>query len=198
MLDFSSIPDDILLEIFAYLPAQDILRSRRVCRRILAVTNERFVWDRVLWRTDAPLPNDIRPLHTPVTDLEKALARAERMDKIWSGKHIPMPRVIQHTKAFDSNTECRGTMNPYVIFATTGAMHGGGERSRYTWYDLGNLQKPVFEYRAPKRLVHGQAHCFDIVDDNLAYVMCVSWVVRSKAIESGHPHQLLVNNLLSF
>ena len=50
--EVNDLPDDILLHIFALLSSDDLSRANRVCRRWNDISNDPFVWQRLICRPD--------------------------------------------------------------------------------------------------------------------------------------------------
>ncbi|KXN81777.1 hypothetical protein AN958_03703 [Leucoagaricus sp. SymC.cos] len=91
LLDFSWFADDMVLEILGHLPALDIIRYRRVCRRIYLATKERSVWVNVFLRAECPLP-PVDLATATVRELESVLVRMEIIYAKWTGTRTTNPR----------------------------------------------------------------------------------------------------------
>ena len=82
MLDY--LPFDIICEILAYLSVPNILRVRRVCKRLSGITRERALWCAVyersnLLRYDGPVCSQTS------SELEEALVRSTKLYLRWTG-----------------------------------------------------------------------------------------------------------------
>ncbi|KAJ3575335.1 hypothetical protein NP233_g1148 [Leucocoprinus birnbaumii] len=109
-LDFSWFADDMVLEILGHLPALDIVRYRRVCKRIYLASKERSVWVNAFLRSECPLP----PLDletAPVEKLEKTLVRMEIMHAKWTGSRPTRAQVRRNS--FTRRIFC--VMPPYLV-----------------------------------------------------------------------------------
>ncbi|KAJ8481882.1 hypothetical protein ONZ45_g15157 [Pleurotus djamor] len=80
-----SLPDEILLDIFEYLPSEDLLNINSTCKAFNAVC-----LSDTLWRfasagltLDLPLGKDIYDLQAP--ELQRLHSKAARLAKFWTG-----------------------------------------------------------------------------------------------------------------
>ncbi|KAF5360967.1 hypothetical protein D9756_005017 [Leucocoprinus leucothites] len=114
-LDFSWFADDMVLEILGHLPALDIIRYRRVCRRIYLASKERSVWVNVFLRSECPLP-PVDLEKAPTEKLERILVRTEIIYAKWTGARLTNPRAqrkeLSHHRAY-----C--IMPPYLVVRET-------------------------------------------------------------------------------
>ncbi|KIK69303.1 hypothetical protein GYMLUDRAFT_35379 [Collybiopsis luxurians FD-317 M1] len=76
------LPDDILISILSYSKPPDLVRLRKTCKRLQALTFEWTVWKAAYRHCGYFLPPGPQPSQT-VSDLERVLLRAHRWNKIW-------------------------------------------------------------------------------------------------------------------
>ncbi|TBU45390.1 hypothetical protein BD309DRAFT_989574 [Dichomitus squalens] len=96
ILQLNQLPTDVLLHIFVYLEIADVVRLRKTCKALEAVTRDRSVWHEALstrfMHSGIPVPgvqlrDDISSLSS--TELERLAIRASRY---WANWTSPQPQ----------------------------------------------------------------------------------------------------------
>lgn len=140
--DFSLFADDMVIEILGYLSALDIIRYRRVCRRIFQASQERCVWVNVFWRTKCALPS-ICLDNTSTQQLERILVRAELMDASWTGVRSVISEARRTASARDRFSYV-GSMGCFAV-----VVRHLSDEVIFTWCQEEALDNPSLEYRIP-------------------------------------------------
>ncbi|KAF8195580.1 hypothetical protein BJ912DRAFT_148677 [Pholiota molesta] len=139
LLQLECLPLDIIFEILGHLSVEDIVRTRRACRRLWQVTYQRNVWVSIYERSNLLLPEGPFPSQCEA-ELESHLVRAAKLDhNLTSSRPIALsrrrfPRILP-AYDFDANV----ISGRYLQLA---------ERNSISWYDLdsGDMSKPILNY----------------------------------------------------
>ena len=86
----AELPADILLHVVACLDAPDILRLRRSSKSFQHLTTQYSVWHHAYH--NSPLLTQTLPADATAVELERAVVKAQKLDKNWSS---PFPRVVK-------------------------------------------------------------------------------------------------------
>ncbi|KAF5355483.1 hypothetical protein D9758_006344 [Tetrapyrgos nigripes] len=137
---FTSLPSDLLLVIFDWVSPLDIIHLRQTCKLLHELTVQRSVWASVYRNTSLFLPPGPHTLH-PVSELERILVRAQRLDENWcleSG--APQLKTIREL-TYEQDIRCmRLYRGRYLIV---------GFRYSFMLYDLergSDWDQPIFQH----------------------------------------------------
>ncbi|KAJ3573173.1 hypothetical protein NP233_g2594 [Leucocoprinus birnbaumii] len=189
-MDLSSLPQELILEILAHLPAVDIIQCRRVCRRFLFAARDRYVWTSVFWRTEYPIA-DIDIASVPTAELEKILIKTEVMVMTYlEGTRRKQPRTtwITYPEIPGQVTRYAGLMGPYVVLCQIRTLEW-----TYSWYHKHDVRRPVYEFthqvseRIKKSFLEASSTC--VADDGMA---CIAYVQDNGCFDSFHGLPYLV------
>ncbi|KAF9452898.1 hypothetical protein P691DRAFT_131951 [Macrolepiota fuliginosa MF-IS2] len=183
-LDFSFFADDMVLEILGHLPALDIVRYRKVCRRIYQASKERSVWIDAFLRAQCPLPSlDLET--TPTQDIERLLVRMEIMDAKWSGIRPRFPQMDKKPslKGSSLTPPIYDLMLPFLVETKR-----DGRGITYAWYRRGDLQNPTLEYQISTNFLPLMTHLHSYIDivRSALYIVYPQIVPESPDSEARH------------
>lgn len=136
MLTF--LPYDIICEILSYVPVVDLLRTRRVCKRLAEMSLHRAVWSAAYERSRILLAED--PIgNQSSSELERALVRATKLSLVWTAHPNRPPPVMS-----------RCLHESYPVFSFEAALVGGRylltvESKRLCLFDLDAKQCDGFK-----------------------------------------------------
>ncbi|KAF9556739.1 hypothetical protein CPC08DRAFT_76266 [Agrocybe pediades] len=136
---FSELPLDVVFEILGFLPVEDIIRIRYVCRSLRSASYQRTIWATAYKRSELLLPEG-PSCDQDASQLEELLVRASRIRRNWTSS-CPMTfskRQFPHrlpAHSFDAN----------VI---SGRFLQLAQKDGLAWYDLdANLSSlPIMAY----------------------------------------------------
>ncbi|KJA21191.1 hypothetical protein HYPSUDRAFT_141069 [Hypholoma sublateritium FD-334 SS-4] len=138
-LRLEHLPLDIIYEILGCLSAGDIIRTRRVCRRLWSATFQQSVWGSAYKLSDLLLPDESLLTHS-TKQLELCLVRAEKLHLNWTSSE-PQPKVQRRFPR---------TLPVYNFDAgvISGRYLQVAEHNGISWYDLdlGDTQRPIMTY----------------------------------------------------
>ncbi|KIK67534.1 hypothetical protein GYMLUDRAFT_876588 [Collybiopsis luxurians FD-317 M1] len=86
MILFDQLPDDILFNIFNLLPPLDLIALRKTCQQFRLFTSKRTLWAAACRNSQLFLPSGLYS-NQSVSDLERILIRAHRLDSTWPHLH---------------------------------------------------------------------------------------------------------------
>ncbi|KIK69357.1 hypothetical protein GYMLUDRAFT_35432 [Collybiopsis luxurians FD-317 M1] len=98
------LPDDILFNILYFVKPPDLIRLRKICKRLQAFTLEPIVW-RAAYRTSGYFLPVTSPTSQTIHDFERVLLRAYRWNKIWVQQAEPVTHTLSCIWSFQSGIE---------------------------------------------------------------------------------------------
>ncbi|KAF9463636.1 hypothetical protein BDZ94DRAFT_1308546 [Collybia nuda] len=126
-LEFEQFANELLYEVLSHLRIEDIIRSRRVCKRLQEATHQRVVWSGAYQNSKLLIPEGPTSTQT-AKDLEDILVEAAKIRRKWSTvseaqavsrKSLEVPSSYIYDVAMISGH--------YLVVAT---------QTEISWYDL--------------------------------------------------------------
>ncbi|TFK40777.1 hypothetical protein BDQ12DRAFT_721394 [Crucibulum laeve] len=179
MIQRDSFPDDILYEILSRLPVLDIIRLRRVCKRILNASYERCIWLNVYRNSDFLLPDGPFPSQC-ARELEKLLVRAALVRRGWASPSSSVP--------FTSN---RTFPRELPLYGFTASVIAGryfmlAEIDGLRWFDLDRPTKewgtPILQYLCGEVVAITGLLCHQVYERTEKFISAWVAFVRSHKI----------------
>ncbi|KAF5315212.1 hypothetical protein D9619_007099 [Psilocybe cf. subviscida] len=138
-LTLGALPIDVIYEILGHLTVEDLLRTRRVCKKLFAASQQRNVWASIYQRSPLLLPDE-RISKYSSHELEAALIRASKVHMNWTRSEEPVFSRRRYPHELPTyNFAARVIAGRYLQVA---------ERGGISWYDLdsGDIGTPVLHY----------------------------------------------------
>ncbi|KAK0212367.1 hypothetical protein DFS33DRAFT_21376 [Desarmillaria ectypa] len=127
-LNLSSLPEDVLYNVFSFLSPISILRVRQVSKDLHALTRQKIVWTNAYRTSNSFLPIE-PPDDASSFEVEHALLSSIKLDEAWSK---PQPehageRFLKYAPGRSDNTYVKLYHGRYLMI---------GSRSSFSFYDL--------------------------------------------------------------
>ncbi|KAG7449832.1 uncharacterized protein BT62DRAFT_1073248 [Guyanagaster necrorhizus] len=127
-LSLSSLPEDILYNVFYFLSPVSILKVRQVSKDLYSLTRQKIVWTNAYRTSNSFLPVE-PPADASAFEVERALLSAIKLDEAWrkpQPEHV-CKRFLKYSPGRSDNIYIKLYHGRYLMI---------GSRSSFSFYDL--------------------------------------------------------------